>query len=372
MHILIDGYFITKGLSRSCDVYISRILQGLSLHDDVKVIMTVRHDVLEKVRRQWGEYDIDYITLDEEDVRCFQSKYHRLMGKAPFLEEVEKREVDIVLTPMFNIYSFIFPKKYRQYGVVHDFIYMNNLKKTYGKLRMWYEWFFLRLLSRKLYGLISISKETQKEVERLVGRSSTLIYNSIPAALNAREISERIISGRYILDVNRIVEEKNPQTLVRAFALIKDKLPHSLYFKGFKNGYYLNSLKDLVHGMGLDDRVIIDVEDRSPAEIASLYVYADLLVTPSLMEGFGYTPIEAAIYKTPALVSDIPILREVTRGKMPTFNPESHELLAEKMLEMINHPQSEKELASLSDFFIEEYSVEKQTHSFLKLFNQKT
>ena len=98
-----------------------------------------------------------------------------------------------------------------------------------------------------------------------------------------------------------------------------------------------------------------------------LYTHADLFVTPSLKEGFGYTPIEAAVLKTPVLVSDIPTLREVTQGKLETFDPHSPEELAEKMLKMIANPPSEKEKDDIAMFFLKEYSLEKQIEQFTKV-----
>ena len=91
-----------------------------------------------------------------------------------------------------------------------------------------------------------------------------------------------------------------------------------------------------------------------------LYTHSDLFVSPSLIEGFGNTPIEAAMLKIPVLVSDIPVLKEVTCGKIPTFDPHSAKDLAEKIESMIKHPQSSINNTEQSSFFIDEYSVKKQ------------
>ena len=104
--------------------------------------------------------------------------------------------------------------------------------------------------------------------------------------------------------------------------------------------------------------------------MASLYSNADLLVSPSLMEGFGYTPIEAAIYQVPVLVSDIDTLREVTRGKLDFFNPSSVEELAEKMLNKLFNPPSEEQLYEIANFFLNEYSLQRQVESMLNVFKK--
>lgn len=122
-----------------------------------------------------------------------------------------------------------------------------------------------------------------------------------------------------------------------------------------------------IRQMHLEDRTIIDTSMRTEGEMRWLYTHADLFVTPSLKEGFGYTPIEAAVLKTPVLVSDIPTLREVTQGKLETFDPHLPEELAEKMLKMIANPPSEKEKDDIAMFFLKEYSLEKQIEQFTKV-----
>jgi glycosyltransferase involved in cell wall biosynthesis len=47
----------------------------------------------------------------------------------------------------------------------------------------------------------------------------------------------------------------------------------------------------------------------SDAELHALYAGARAVVLPSLLEGFGLTPREAAAHGTPAIVSDLPTLR---------------------------------------------------------------
>ena len=94
-----------------------------------------------------------------------------------------------------------------------------------------------------------------------------------------------------------------------------------------------------------------------------MYRHADLFVTPSLKEGFGWTPIEAAILETPVLISDIDVLKEVSCNKLPTFNPHSPEELAVKMRELIENPPSIENRKQLSKFYMERYSLKRQINN---------
>ena len=85
-----------------------------------------------------------------------------------------------------------------------------------------------------------------------------------------------------------------------------------------------------------------------------------MFVSPSLKEGFGFTPIEAAILKTPVLVSDIEVFKEISCGKIPTFAPSSPEDLAQHIMAILNNPPSEQEREELAEFFLHRYSLENQ------------
>ncbi|MDR0302488.1 MAG: glycosyltransferase, partial [Treponema sp.] len=82
---------------------------------------------------------------------------------------------------------------------------------------------------------------------------------------------------------------------------------------------------------------------------------AELLVQPSLYEGFCLPPLEAMVLGTRALISDIPVLREIYDGYPVTFfRAIDHVDLKEKMLEILLKQNS-------SDFSLPEQLVEKYT-----------
>lgn len=63
--------------------------------------------------------------------------------------------------------------------------------------------------------------------------------------------------------------------------------------------------------------------DLSDNELVSIYRGAALLVTPSLMEGYGLVGIEALMVGTPVVASNIPVYREVYGDQVTYFDPHS-------------------------------------------------
>lgn len=66
-----------------------------------------------------------------------------------------------------------------------------------------------------------------------------------------------------------------------------------------------------------------DVDDMN---LLKLYRQAIALLQPSTAEGYGYPPLEAFACGTPAIVSDIPVLRETTNGQALYCDP--HDVVA--------------------------------------------
>ena len=119
---------------------------------------------------------------------------------------------------------------------------------------------------------------------------------------------------KYILDLNAYIEKKNPMTLLKAFNLIKDKTDLNLVFcGGYKEDSIWNKMQEYMQANQISSRIklLFRVKDE---ERNWLLANAALFVTPSLFEGFGRTPVEAAICKIPVISTKETSLFEATQG----------------------------------------------------------
>lgn len=79
------------------------------------------------------------------------------------------------------------------------------------------------------------------------------------------------------------------------------------------------------------------------ADDALVFAHMDralALVYPSLMEGFGFPPLEALALGTPVLAGDNPALREVLQDCVLYCDPESREHIAEQLQRLLQDPQA--------------------------------
>ncbi|NER44774.1 glycosyltransferase family 4 protein [Bacillus megaterium NBRC 15308 = ATCC 14581] len=71
--------------------------------------------------------------------------------------------------------------------------------------------------------------------------------------------------------------------------------------------------------------------------MGSLYNNAELIVFPSLYEGYGLPVIEAIRFGKPLITSDINPMKEISRGAAILINPKSTEELKKSILKVLSN-----------------------------------
>lgn len=113
----------------------------------------------------------------------------------------------------------------------------------------------------------------------------------------------------FILAVGHLEKRKNLECLIRAFSSISSGWPGRLVLAGSDQGAG-RLLVEMAEGLGLGGRVDL-AGAVSPGRLAELYSACEILVCPSLYEGFGMTLLEGMTAGRPVVASAIPSHREV-------------------------------------------------------------
>jgi glycosyltransferase involved in cell wall biosynthesis len=111
-------------------------------------------------------------------------------------------------------------------------------------------------------------------------------------------------SHPFILAVGHLERRKNLECLLRAFSRVASIWPGSLVLAGSDQGIGA-ALAGEATRLGLADRVRI-LGSVTSGRLADLYASCDLLVCPSLYEGFGMTLLEGMAAGRPVVASAIP------------------------------------------------------------------
>lgn len=120
-----------------------------------------------------------------------------------------------------------------------------------------------------------------------------------------------------IVCIARLVEQKNLHFLLDVLKILPDKFILTI----LGEGHLRKSLEQKIESLDLSKRVVLkgfvsNIED---------YLWAsDVMVLPSLYEGFGMVLLEAVTCDIPIVASDISVAREVMGENYPFLAPPTH------------------------------------------------
>jgi glycosyltransferase involved in cell wall biosynthesis len=253
--------------------------------------------------------------------------------------------------------------------VIHDLLHVHFPDVVTPRKRMWltacHQWTL-----RRADAVVTITQAVKDDVLRRYGdRWSdrvTAIWNPIAFNRLDGDATQQVSGGRpYLLGVAVDRPSKNLFTLIRAFKLMRDRLPDFCLvlageLRSSRPAHERHSAQvqekmpstvDLVRDLDLADHVKITgfVSDE---ELGGLYRGASAFVLPSLFEGFGMPPIEAMALGVPTLVTDIPPLREITMGKAHYLrDPMNAAEMAEQIVAIIGDGAAAKPSAETISLF---------------------
>lgn len=212
--------------------------------------------------------------------------------------------------------SFLSPAT-KSVVVVHDLIpfwYRDNLPGYFGCVE---EFLVTNGLKRSVCQadhVVAISEYTASDIYKRFGRCRdvAVVKNGVPFVSS----SSRVFSGDYLLAVSSSLPHKNSSSLLRGYAKYREasESPVPLVVCG-------------IDDPGVEG--VFAVKNVSDSELHGLYAHAKAVVFLSLIEGFGFPPIEAMLHGTPVICSDIPVLREITQNAGVFVNPIDVDAIAE-------------------------------------------
>ncbi|MFN2121216.1 MAG: glycosyltransferase, partial [Anaerolineales bacterium] len=193
---------------------------------------------------------------------------------------------------------------------------------------------------------VAVSRQRQAELSGLLGVDAArirVIPNGIDVAafLDLGADATTLLSDLAIMDRRplallpvRITPRKNIELALRVLKELRGEYPTcALLVTGplgahnAANAEYLDRLLALRKELGLQGTVFFAVESRRDPlpdkTVADLYRVADLLLLPSVEEGFGLPLLEAGLTGLPVFCSDIQSLRELGRADVTYFAPDA-------------------------------------------------
>lgn len=222
--------------------------------------------------------------------------------------------------------------------------------------------------------IIVVSEELHTYFQQNHGRKTVYIpnaaasyaesdpYFSYGASLNLEE-------GRYILFLGRLVPEKRPELLVKAFQALKPSGWKLVIIGGSSDTQEFFSEVTSLAGGSPD---IIFTGELWGSQLAEIVRGAGLFVLPSEIEGLPIAMLEAMREGIPVLASDIPINQQLISEKRGLVFTSGNLNSCIRSLEWaISHPQEMAVMAYRAQMYVQmNFNWDRITNKTLKVYNR--
>lgn len=222
---------------------------------------------------------------------------------------------------------------------------------------------------RKNHSLMAVSNVILKDYQKTISKkpNNFVLHNYIADEYFKQPIESRNydnLQALKIVGVGNVKAAKNYEYLLKAFAYLKE-YPITLDIYGNTNHHLYRNLQDEIDQLKLKvsfKGAIHDVQEN--------LINYDLYIMGSKNEGFGIAVIEAMACGLPALLSDIPVLRETTLGNALFFNLNNPESLADLLKEILAGKHNLSELSEKGLIISKRYSKKHYLEKLFGIYNQ--
>lgn len=362
--ILVDATEITPGrIYASIPIYIQRYLNAIPIEDRKDYTLLINSGGENFFQNNFPGFQL--LPFHFSGYReWFKSNPLFLYTCYKLKKQIEKKHFDVIFIPSDGPLYLQGKLSCKKVIVIHD---LKRLKMNICTKKIALKRYYLH----KLYGqliqtsdeVIAISQYTKQDILTYYPATNEskihVIYNSVTLPKES-VCPQNFNDTGYILYVNAIHPYKNIMTLLKAFQRISDKVNSKLVVVGKPTEHWENKVLPYIKAHSLDNSVV-NLHSLTNEELKYVYEHAALFVSTSLYEGFGYTPIEAALCKCPVICSIQEALPDSTQGLLNYYYPAINvDMLSEKMLNILNSPQDTINLDTISKTFSDLYSEERQ------------
>lgn len=232
-----------------------------------------------------------------------------------------------------------------------------------------YYGFMFPPIIKKSHAILTVSEFSKKEIMDVFDVSADkihVVHSNVP--FHNTPSSEEILNyippkdtEKYIITVSSMDPRKNFVRLVEAFDNLKDKTI-KLYIIGMQfKAFNTPDLQKLI-----SENVVLPgyISDE---ELQKMYQNALFSIYPSLYEGFGLPPLESMTYGCPAIVADIPALKEISQDAVIYANPLDVNDMTAKMDLLVENADLRQQLRLKGLEQIKNYSWDKSAKQVLEI-----
>jgi len=323
-------------------VYVDHLVSNLIplLRADDSLILVIQSDEIALRHAVRGFLNVDLVTIPSNVFRnrailmAFEQLILPMIAwrrKANVIHSIHYTHPLVSLTP--------------RVVTIHDLTFL-LFPQMHTRGRRWIMPFFIRRAMKHAEAVIFVSKATQSDAEQMLSAGRNLravvplgVAPMLPIPQDGHS-SDRVLSGMevsrpYLLFVGTIEPRKNIGRIVQAFERIAEGHPELALVLAGKLGWHTDEIVAAIANSPVHSR-IHHLGFVSEIEKSALLSNCEMLVYPSLYEGFGLPVLEAMAAGAPVITSNLSSMPEVAGDAAVLVDPSSTDAIAAAMKRILD------------------------------------
>ena len=320
-------------------------------------IITSHHRELKKLKEKFKLYPIKVLNLPKFKVISYIIKTTNIIKKI-------NPNVVYCQSTLSGVAAFFSKKPYVVYCRGSDIYLTGKIKNKINK-------FVLKRAEK----VIALTKNMQKKIKKDYKIDSIVIYNGIDISkykLNKAELKKRfkLKDEKVIIYIGTLKKVKGVEYLIKSFKNINKKFQNTkLWIIG--DGSERRNLEALTKKLNLQNKITF-FGKKSNDKIPKYAIASDILVLPSLSEGFPMAILEAMASGLPIVASNVTGVSEIIKDKINGFlvKPKNSKEIAEKVSIILKNKNLQSRFRKNNLKEVKKYSWKKTGNQLEKVYKQ--
>lgn len=292
-------------------------------------------------------------------------------------KDIEQERID-VFHGLSNEIPF-WLRKNRTIVTIHDVIF-KVLPNTYPKIDTWMYEEKTRYACRYANTIVAISESTKSDlinyyeveperIQVIYQACDPIYYEPLLSDLTVpSNLSLANLPSEYILSVGSIIERKNLLNLIKAVHILPENFQLPIVVVG-QGKAYKKKIQQYLVDRRIEHLVYWIDNLTETQDLKRLYQQAQMMVYPSLYEGFGLPVVEAMLCETPVITSTTSSLPEAGGQYAELVNPTNIAEINAVIIELLNDSQRSRKIGMLGRIdALKRFNPEKLTQQMADLY----
>ncbi|MBL0153082.1 MAG: glycosyltransferase [Chitinophagaceae bacterium] len=265
-----------------------------------------------------------------------RSKFDLMRCVMAVRKYIRKNNIDVVHSHLFMgslVARLATPKKVKLYTTIHSLASRNYFANS--RIARWIE----KRVYRPHHNIIAICHEVFDDYNKCIGVKGpyTVLYNYVDDKYYQADYKRAAFKDEFrMVAVGNLKKAKNYMYLLEAFRYMPDSVSLDIYGAGPLE----HELQEVITRYSLNVR-LCGVRD----DIQNVLPKYDAFIMSSVFEGQPISLLEAMACGLPAILSDIPVLREATNNKGVFYDLNNVKDLVNKVEAILSHKVDLDEIA---------------------------